>query len=347
MHSPFIHEEEIEHILIESGIIATRPFNWVKIGNCDMASKKVVFFLYEKHGRTPFCALKLGRYPVYAEKIECEFSIQKYLWNATRDHPFVARPIAYIRGDISPFYLETWLPGTSLLRLMYLGKHTSILEVRNDTRAILSQVYLPFLQTTIDPTINVDLREKYSRLRRLVAEECPELMISQDIQDQMSEVFRSDHSHLCPGSGRHGDFWLGNLLLDQERFYLIDWENYQSESYPYFDLYHYFVTLSLNYPGRNESGSEKFLQYFLKTDWFIEIVQNSLVEVNNYLGVSPAISQIAMSIFLLDVLMIKKKESSRDHEDFLSWLGITQGFYNHFKEFKDIYFSNSTGTKLA
>jgi len=64
---------------------------------------------------------------------------------------------------------------------------------------------------------------------------------------------QKDPIPLCAG---HGDFWVRNLLLPDERRQpglpllpgVIDWESFRPQQGPFVDLFHFAVTYGLNYP---------------------------------------------------------------------------------------------------
>jgi aminoglycoside phosphotransferase (APT) family kinase protein len=47
----------------------------------------------------------------------------------------------------------------------------------------------------------------------------------------------------------HGDFWCGNILLDQANIAVVDWECARSHMHPAFDLLTYIFTLSPRRPS--------------------------------------------------------------------------------------------------
>jgi hypothetical protein len=51
--------------------------------------------------------------------------------------------------------------------------------------------------------------------------------------------------------GSHGDFWPGNVLLDDDgRVAVVDWEHFTPKASPAVDLFHYALTYGLNYPWK-------------------------------------------------------------------------------------------------
>lgn len=129
----------------------------------------------------------------------------------------------------------------------------------------------------------------------------------------LSECLLSRHSETIPVASTHGDCQMGNVRVDDERIYLLDWEASEKRyaCYDLFVLNGYIRSSNVFSEAYSNYSSHKMLEYprvNQKLDFLlllIEEIRFNLLEQNsaNYQGISRV---------LLDLYELLKKESGND-----------------------------------
>jgi len=128
-----------------------------------------------------------------------------------------------------------------------------------------------------------------------------------------------------PVTGVHGDFWMGNLLVDGEEVRgVIDWERGQAAGLPFGDVYKfptsYGFYLDRAYPGGGrvpghpdrQDHERRWRRYgdwanlpgfgytWFGRGWFPELVRRHVDQALERLGVPPAANAVFFPLFLAD-----------------------------------------------
>jgi hypothetical protein len=334
------NQTDLIQVMHEAGIQASLPLHWIKIGNPDLDSDKVVFLLFSDRQKTPCLVIKAARLPHNREKLQIEFEIQEFLWNAPLKFPIVARPIRMVNTSPLPYTMESWIPGYSMPRLMYMRRHITGREGREDIQKIFERILFPFQSVTRKNIPHCLLRSAFESVFTNLKDCDNELRIPDDALQNLRGIISQDNCAALPYTGEHGDFWSGNIVIDQDQYRVLDWETYQPESLPLYDMLFFLATYAMNFPWsakKNLPKSEAFLMGFLQEPWFIQAVQEQIQIFNQHYQQKPGKAMLYFALFLIRMVTQKQCDKTRDIENYRVWQTTTQNFFNQYNQFSRVY----------
>jgi aminoglycoside phosphotransferase (APT) family kinase protein len=145
---------------------------------------------------------------------------------------------------------------------------------------------------------------------------------------------------VTPRTVVHGDYWLGNLLMDGNRVVgVVDWESGALAGEPLRDVARFAVSYALYLdrharPGHRVAGHRRLradrwgagLAYAVTgVGWFPDVVRGYLVEALERLGVSPQLWREVLLAGIADVAATTDHpEFARDHLDLLLRLVVVR-----------------------
>jgi len=94
----------------------------------------------------------------------------------------------------------------------------------------------------------------------------------------------------------HGDFWKGNLLFDEHTVQVIDWERYENNGLPIYDLFLFLTTFY-------EHGDyiRLFAETYLEETDYNALVKKILSEARDYLCLDEKLAGIMFEVFLIEM----------------------------------------------
>ena len=252
----------------------------------------------------------------------------------------MARPVGLFDLPGLPVILEAWLPGVSLLRLYYLRKHIRPAQVQKDLTSIVKDRLLPFQINTGSGYFSGDPAAIFAQQLQTLRNKKMDSGMSVAQEKTLFRLAERCAGKQLPLVGSHGDFWPENILIQQNSYKLLDWEEYQSQALPYNDFFFFLTNCAMAYPWKSwkhQSSREGFLKGFLQNNWFSEIIQTCIRDFNTAHGLDVDGSLFYFCHFLLKTWIDKAEGSTFEAHNLDVWKSITADFFAHFDQFQTFF----------
>ena len=295
-------------------------------------SSKVTLILFDARGELG-AVVKATRRPSAEASLMAEYAALKELTHmapeAMRGAP---RPIALERVDGHLVLVESPVEGEPMTARYYSPGHTSDPgRVALDFRAAASWLER-FQQTTATGEVLVDsvsidacvdgVRTRYQR-------EIGWNRVEEELFDSLTRRGLDFEGTRLPLVGVHGDFWMGNLLMGEERIEgVVDWELARLNGLPFQDIFKfptsYGFYLDRAYPGNDGvvpghvgwgRGHERWAQYgdwsnlvgfrysYFEAGWFPDLVRQFIELQLKRAGVPVGLVAVFFPLFLAEQAM--------------------------------------------
>jgi aminoglycoside phosphotransferase (APT) family kinase protein len=170
----------------------------------------------------------------------------------------VPRPIAWGDWQGRPYYLETALPGVAAADLVRRQAEPALMK--QDAARLILQLHVGTLRRRlVDDALFAQLAGQDLALLRRLSGGWPEPALLAQKLDQLEALLRSQIAgHELPFSWTHGDYWPGNLLIDQSTGAIggvVDWDRASADQVPLHDLLH-LLAYTRKLQRRSELGDE-------------------------------------------------------------------------------------------
>lgn len=330
------NEPLVRTALEQANILARHPLHWIKIGNSDASSHKVVFLALNDGQDQPVFVLKAGRLPTDHERLKAECTIQRRIFEMGLDVPIVANPIGFFVSSGFPVMMEEWLPGTTLLRKLYLRLRVNKSQVKFEIETIVNQLLIPIQQETLNPTFSWDLKALLSDTLEGIRSADSSLVLPAQFEQKLRRLAQQFPAQAIPCTGAHGDFWPGNISMDQGHFKILDWEAYEPKSNPFHDLYFFIVTyaMSIRWNGRKRMSSVEAVQYaFTKAPWFFGLIRSELRAFCEVYELPREAAFLLLAIFYLKMAVSFGKPDQSQSD----WPGLAQDFVNRYEHYRLLF----------
>jgi len=282
----------------EAGISLTPPLSAIQIGGAKGAERKVNFLVFNGTKDHPLVILKVGRSADYKEKLIREFESLKDISSVRALQNSVPSALGLFRFGENFVLAESFLPGVSLS--VFLRRHQRIKEEQVNQDLINVLNWLTFMQQNTTSGKTVRLNERLVATLKRARKNSMELPSSfVGFLESTAETFRQLE---IPLTGRHGDFWPGNLLIDVDRIHVIDWEIFRRDKLPFDDLFHFVITYAQTYPWdswRWSPKTEGFRKAFLEHNWFSGAVRKCVVDYLQHFQLPSEVTVLLLSEFLI------------------------------------------------
>jgi hypothetical protein len=270
-----------------------------------------VLFFFEGQNQTPFAVMKCSG-GKQAHRISWEHqTLQRLRLEASNQFGSkLPRAVRFTEiGGVS-LLLETFLEGRSI----YYEMRNSLFPQR-----LVSQHLKKALDWLIQfQTETLRRKERLSSsLRRSIIDENlrqveNEFGLAVDEQKMIAHArqlaVKLDGVEL-PVVARHGDFWPRNLVLEEERAGVVDWEHFQREDLPFEDLFLFPTSYGLVFPWRVArwgKPAEAFRATFLERTWMSDLVRSYFQDYCRSWDLPQELLELFFPVFL-GRQMIKEK----------------------------------------
>ena len=304
-------------------------------------SSKVTLILLDARGK-PGAVAKATRRPSAEAALMAEYAALKELTLAAPEAMVEApAPIALERVDGHLVLVESPLPGKPMTAGYYSPGHTSDpRRVEGDFRA--AEEWLgKFQRMTATSEVMLDQSTMLACVDAVTARYRREIGWSDVEEELFTAVARRGldfEGTALPLVGVHGDFWMGNLLMSEDRIGgVVDWELARLNGLPFRDIFKfptsYGLYLDRAYPGNRGvvpghanwgRQSARWAEYgdwsnlpgfrysYFEAGWFPELVREFIVRQFVRVGVPVGLVAVFFPLFLAEQAMTLDDPVFRD-----------------------------------
>ncbi len=300
------------------------------IGNGKAPSSKVSFLFFDAHGE-PAMVAKVARNDVAERALRDELEALEAVraTGAASVREGAPTPMGLERVDGRATLLLTGLAGRPLYAAYHTPGHTSdrgvvtadfaaagdwLARFQRETAVGADPVGPAFVASFVEPIL--------SRYRDDIGWDDVEEALFGDVAERLAALEGTP----IPLAASHGDFWMGNLLLEGGRVTgVIDWEVAGVARTPFRDLYKFPTSYAFymdrawpgrggavpGHPGREDSEGRwrrfgdwpnllGFGHAFFGTGWFPELVRAWVGRHLEVLGLPPDVNAVFFPLFLAE-----------------------------------------------
>ena len=306
-------------ILSDQNIFLLTPISLLQISSGRNKDRKIVFLVFNFEDNRPIMVIKIARISSYDEQIKREYHTLKSLWKIPEMRPSIPQPIGLFEINDNLVMLERSLQGTSLRTMLIRREKIRYSRLNHDicktqewlnllhgvtrsnekkipTTNEIEKYFRSFTQTT-----KIGLPDGFSKKLLVFAEECQQIQI--------------------PLVGCHSDIHPGNIIIGEDAFGIIDWEDYCSGS-PYDDFFNFIVLYSQQYPWngwRLTNKPNSFKYTFLENSKYSEMIKNSISNALETVGLPAEFAHLFFSIFLLQKAMPTSDQGQKRNQQAPQW----------------------------
>ena len=126
--------------------------------------------------------------------------------------------------------------------------------------------------------------------------------------DEYTNKARSALGCKIPLVSSHSDFWLGNILFENNRMGVIDWVDLSKEDMPFWDLFQFISTFRLQKDLKNVLNSINYSLY--ESNWFSKIIREFSSSYCSRMQIDSKIIKLFYPIFLIKSHSISQNNCS-------------------------------------
>jgi hypothetical protein len=278
-----------------AGLALRPPLSVIQLAGLRGMNRKVNFLVFDTRSKNPVLILKVARSLQHQLKLQQEYNCLRQV----SAFPFIAdsvpRPIAMLDLHGHTIVAETFLPGLPLTLLLRRQKRIHPHDVAKDL--IRAQQWLESLQQVsglehADWSGEVLDKLLYANLE----------MRSSNFRCDLSAEIRKFDGLSVPLTASHGDFWPGNLLINEDRVGVIDWESFRIKGSPLHDSFLFITTYARSYPWLGWKWMTKedaFHKAFLEENWFSRQVRGYINRIFLRMNLPVPSAHLMFSEFLI------------------------------------------------
>lgn len=326
------NEPLIRAALKQADIVVQSPLHWIKIGNSDASSHKVIFLAFNEEQNHPAFVLKTGRQPEDHDRLKAEYTLQRKIFEIKLDVPIVANPIGFFITQNYPVMLEEWLPGITLLRSLYLRPRVDKPRMKYEVETIINHLLIPIQQATLNPTFSWDLAALLNDALEQIKSREFNLTLPAQVEQKLRGLAQQYPAQKIPCTGAHGDFWPGNILMTQDHFKILDWETYESQSNPFHDLFFFLVTyaMDIRWQGlKRISSVDAVIHAFTRMPWFVEMIRGVIRAFCEVYALPRDVAFLLLAVFYFKMAV----STSKSNQNPSDWHTLAQDFVNHHEKY--------------
>jgi hypothetical protein len=266
------------------------PLYALKIAGSQGADRKVNFLIFAGNQSSPACVAKTLRTPSIAPRLQAEYATQARLF--AQMGASVPQPLALLDIEGQTVMVERAIGGQALSVLMKQdAKHRKPAQIYSDLHRVLDWL----------------------------AEFQHKTMGTAPGQMNITGAEGID----LPLVGCHGDFWAGNIFLQDNQLAVIDWEDYREGVLPTHDAFLFITTYALSY-WQKTSKDKAFRQSFLTDNWFAHLLDKVIREYFTALNLAPTLIAPLFLHFLTEMATGADHSQARKGlqprwQDYLKW----------------------------
>jgi aminoglycoside phosphotransferase len=304
------------------GLLAASDSAVLVLNHSHDPDSRRVLLLFRPGRCWPALAVKLPTGPVATAAVRAEADRLREvaglpLGNLTATVPAA---LALVRHDGLPGLVTTALPGSPMLVDYHRNGHTARLRAVAADFDCAMRWLTAFQTATTAGTAPLDLAPGVEDTLRARRPDDPLL-------DHLPGVRARLRAHSAPRTAVHGDFWMGNLLVDNGKLTgVVDWERFERAGSPGRDLVRFALTHAQyldrhTRPGHRVPGHPDLVAgtpgaavaYLLSgVGWYPRLVRRHLADGLRRLGLPLACTR---DLLLAELAALTAEASDRDFAD--------------------------------
>lgn len=302
---------------------------------------KIVFILFRRGDRRPFAVAKTVRNQHFKNSIEREFNNLTFITeNANTElKDTFPRPLILDQLNGTTVSFETALTGKSIAQIINnhgrFGKKQKISYFFKLVTEWLKHFYLGVdsknlfweahqVEAVVSETVN-----KFTESLELTSNE--KKMI-QTITDRIEAMKDQRLPVLC----QHGDFGGGAILVERESIGVIDWEFFEQQSLPLFDLFKLIIHPGFSLVGSSSYGLMDQFKALFELEWYSKLALGCCAELCNTFKMNSEIINLLFAIFLIQLI--------NTHDGLHKNITVQNGWRDIFQYYADICFQKKHTT---
>jgi hypothetical protein len=279
------------------GIDLQSPLYALKVGADADEDRKLNFFVFQQNEKIPSLIMKIGRSEAAKPRLIHEYRSMKFLTSIDILASQIPRPLGLFEDNT--IFLEEYISGAALNTLIHRNKRTTPQAVRHDLSRIYEWLthFSKFSKKQSYAFLGAsEIRDRHERLGMTLPDEfVDELMVQANKYEGIS----------LPLCSSHGDFWPGNVIMHHGGLYIIDWEDYRENTYPYYDAFLFAMTyatvISFSRWSKESDNTRLNRALLLESNWFSLIMIEAFQSYFESMRYPLDATHLFFSLFLFDM----------------------------------------------
>lgn len=321
LYSELLNELAESGFLDGNKILSSSAIQIFDTPGSDRKSKYLFFYRGEK---LPAFFTKVAHTDRTKKHLLGEYSTLQNLSHIQMLSASVPAPILFLDVGKNTVMVQRAIPGISLSTMLRRRNRIRPNQVKNDLMKVTDWL-VNFQKATQSETSSINSVEYLERqinhcTRELERQEfeLPPLFI-----ENLTGLAERHTSLSIPIVARHGDFWPGNIIWKRPELIIIDWENFVEKSWPFFDLFNFFLTYGFTFPwdGWNKSSENRLQnQIFIKGTWLSNLTHLLFRDYFNRWDIPFKLAKLFYFFFLLEKISPEMSLGPQRESQKIRWI---------------------------
>ncbi len=267
------------------------PLTAIKVAGSESMSRKVNFLVFGNESKHPQLLIKIIRDGSINKDLEKEHDTLSKLYRSSKLQLHIPQPIGIYHHKGLQVLVEGYLHGISVENLVRRSTNRQQYSFMSNTLSQITAWLIDFHSATFHEDYSLfNLREVEQNL----LQHSP--LLSEKLTNELITMAKEVDGISIPITGRHGDFWAGNILILKDGIGVIDWETFTPEASPLDDLF-FFCSVY---------GKKNFSETFLQSNATSRELSNMVKSVMISLNLPPQFASLFFTLFLVDMAHKRK-----------------------------------------
>lgn len=305
---------------------------FIVVGANKVSAGKICVIFFDARDR-PAVVAKVARATIGESALRREYAVLEHLWDlgASFVTEYAPEPLLLEEVDGRLVLALTHRPGRPMLTLYHTPGHTSDADRVTHDFTVAGDWLQAFQRQTLSEAEQLDdeaferrVTGVFARYRDTVGWSAEEEDLAMAVADRAARL----RGYPVPVTAVHGDFWMGNLLMDGQRVSgVLDWELGLTSGLPLSDIYKfptsYGFYLDRAHPGSQDlpghpdrmSHVTRWLPFgrwpnlagfgytYFGRGWFPDLARRFILSHLAALGVPAAVNAVFFPVFLAEQAM--------------------------------------------
>jgi len=271
--------------------------------------------------------VKIPRYIDSAKFIEIEYKnllyLNKILPEEIRNS--IPQPIIFDNILGNQVLVESFIKGKSLIELMAISNSSSLkikieLQYKNAFRWLTSfHLHTITSKRIFDENLFIkEVLEPIEFFRRSFKTTANENQFFLEIENNCKKNIGESINLIF----QHGDFWIGNIINNNNGTYIIDWENGIKESLPFHDIW-LFISTASQYINKGILAKDGIINHFNYTffekHWYSDFLLKLVNEYKRETKINSEWLKLFFPLFLIVMATREYQKYGQHKEGDLNW----------------------------